>query len=138
MDDPSFGKSATIICFNQNCRRLFLLPSITKAKYSRRVYRKSCSVFLVKQKINASLLCSIFHVDISGFLLIWWLFLWCLTPLSTIFQLYRGGQFYWWRKPEKNHRPTASHWQILSHNVVLITLSGSRTHNISGDGNWLQ
>jgi hypothetical protein len=32
--------------------------------------------------------------------------LWCLTPLAAIFQLYRGSQFYWWRKQEASEKTT--------------------------------
>jgi hypothetical protein len=71
-----------------------------------------------------------------------WFWLWCLMPLSTIFQLYRDGQFYWWRKPEypgKNHRLVASHWQIVSHNVVSSTPCYQRDSNTqrSGDTHWI-
>ena len=33
----------------------------------------------------------------------------------------------------QNHQPVTSHRQTLSHNVVHLTLSGIRTHNIISD-----
>ena len=59
-----------------------------------------------------------------------------VTLPSTIFQLYRGGQLYWWRKP-KCQENTTNLSQVTDKLYQIMLYISPWHHNISDDRHWL-
>ena len=63
-----------------------------------------------------------------------------MTTITTapLFQLYCGGQFYWWKKPEYPERTTdlSQATDKFYHIMLHLSISRIRTHNVSGDNHW--
>ena len=53
---------------------------------------------------------------------------WCLMPLSAIFQLYHGVQFYSWRKPEYPEKTTDLSQVTESNYHTIMTTTAPLLH----------
>jgi hypothetical protein len=85
----------------------------------------SCSFILKKKNsINNSIFYSV--------VMMVWFGLWCLMQLSTIFQLYRGGDRSTQRKPPTCRKSLYKLYHIILDQVHLA-MNGYPTHNFSDD-----
>jgi hypothetical protein len=105
-----------LLQFSRIAETVLLIDCIDYKSTKLNIYAKSNLVF--------------FSLSLLFVLFVRW---WCLAPLSTIFQLHRGGQFYWWWKPEDPEKSIDLSQVSDKRYHICYTSPWSRFHNISGD-----
>ena len=83
------------------CQQYFMAASFIgmgNQSIWRKLYRPTESHFVI-HVFNCIEYTYKMYLDVERRWMIW-LWIWYLMPISTICQLYVGGQFYWWRKTE--------------------------------------
>jgi hypothetical protein len=123
--------NGVVVLLTKHIENWYLILSIIKHKNNRNSW-----MFWMYSGMTMAAKKEVFLI--SNFsLMMAWFGLWCLTPLSTIFQLYHDVQFYWCRKPGCKEK-TIDLPQVtdkLYH--IMYRLSGIWTHNVCGDRYWL-